>query len=111
MIAKPTTIDIPDKGPVSAVLATPDNCLKAAHTGVIIAHGAGNDMNNPLIVSLAEGLTQAGHISLRFNFPYKEHGKKLPDGQAALFRSWQAAHAYLMNNPHIAKDRIIAACS
>ncbi len=109
MIAKTILIDIPDKGSVSAVLATPDRCTEAAHTGVIIAHGAGNDMNNPLIVSLAEGLAHAGHITLRFNFPYKEQGKKLPDGQATLVHTWLAAHAYLANNPHVAKGRIIAA--
>jgi predicted alpha/beta-hydrolase family hydrolase len=109
MIAKPTTIDIPGKGPVSAVLAVPDYSNETVHPGVIIAHGAANDMNNPLIVAAAEGLADAGHVTLRFNFLYKENKKKSPDGQKTLVRTWQSAHAYLMNNPHAAVSRIIAA--
>jgi hypothetical protein len=109
MIAKPTAIDIPGKGPVSAVLAVPDRRGKEAQTGVIIAHGAGNDMNSPLIAAVAEGLADDGHVTLRFNFPYKEDKKKSPDGQATLVQSWQSAYDYLMNNANVGVKRIIAA--
>ena len=109
MTVKQINIDVPGKGSVSAVLAVPDRNGETEHTGVIIAHGAGNDMHSPLIVAVAGGLADAGHVNLRFNFPYKEHKKKSPDSQATLERTWQSAHYYLINNPHAAVSRIIAA--
>lgn len=109
MTSEQTTIDIPGKGPVSAVLAIPDRPENALRTGVVIAHGAGNDMHNGLIVSLGEGLAEAGHVTLRFNFPYKEKGKRSPDGQATLERTWQCVMDWFENNPRLALARIVAA--
>jgi uncharacterized protein len=109
MTATPTTIDIPGKGPVSAVLAVPDRSQGSAATGVLIAHGAGNDMHNDLIVAVAEGLADASHVSLRFNFPYKEKGKKSPDGQATLVHTWRCVLAWLKTNEQVKVDRTIAA--
>ena len=42
---------------VSGALSIPDGVVKK---GVILAHGAGNDMNQPMLVFLAEGLARAG---------------------------------------------------
>lgn len=109
MIAHQTKIDVSGKGLVSAVLAIPENVQGSASTGVIIAHGASNDMHNDLIVAFANGLADAGHVTLRFNFPYKEKGKKSPDGQATLVRAWQAVYAWLKTNTQITVHRIIAA--
>ena len=109
MIAHQTTIDIPGKGPVSAVLTTADDPAGSTATGIIIAHGAGNDMHNDLIVAFADGLADAGHTTLRFNFPYREKGKKSPDGQATLVQTWQAVHTWLKTNPQVSVQRIIAA--
>jgi predicted alpha/beta-hydrolase family hydrolase len=109
MIAERTLIDLNGKGPVSAVLAGPRQSDRSKPTGVIIAHGAGNDMHNNLIVALAEGLAVAGYVTLRFNFPYREKGKKSPDAQATLEHTWQCAYAYLENNPRFPVDRIVAA--
>ena len=109
MIATQTTIDIPGKGLVSAVLSMPDGPVDAPSTGVIIAHGAGNDMHNDLIVAFADGLADAGHTTLRFNFPYKEKGKKSPDSQAVLVRTWQTVYAWLRSNSQAPVQRIIAA--
>ena len=78
MIAHRTTIDIPGKGPVSAVLTTADDPAGSTATGIITAHGAGNDMHNDLIVAFADGLADAGHTTLRFNFPYREKRQKIP---------------------------------
>lgn len=109
MIVKKVTIDIGNTFSVSAVLTGPDSPGRSLPTSVVIAHGAGNDMHNDLIVAVAEGLAAAGHVTLRFNFPYKERGKKSPDGPATLIRSWQCAYAYLENNPYLPVDRIVAA--
>jgi hypothetical protein len=45
----PTTIEIIGKGSVSAVLSGPDQLSESNKSGVIIAYGASNDMNNSLI--------------------------------------------------------------
>jgi predicted alpha/beta-hydrolase family hydrolase len=73
---------------VSAIISG-DAQVSERKTGIIIAHGAGNDMENPLIVHLCKGLAEAGYIALRFNFPYKEKGKKAPDGQKKLLLTWE----------------------
>lgn len=56
-----------------------------------LAHGAGNDMDAPTLVGFAEGLGAAGVSCLRFNFVYKERGKKAPDREPVLRDVWAAA--------------------
>jgi predicted alpha/beta-hydrolase family hydrolase len=48
-------------------------------------------MNNRLIVTVADGFAAAGYTTHRFNFPYKEKGRKSPDAEPALIRAWQGA--------------------
>jgi predicted alpha/beta-hydrolase family hydrolase len=103
-----TTIDLGPKGEVSAVLAGPDKASDAHAIGLVVAHGAGNDMHNPLIVAVARGMATAGYPSLRFNFPYKEKGKKSPDGQATLVHTWRCALAFMQANPTFPIRDIIA---
>ena len=80
---------------VSAVISAPDNLNANSKTGLIFAHGAGNDMNHPLLVSVSEGLVGHGFITLRFNFPYKEKGIKRPDSQGKLIQTWLCAYDFL----------------
>jgi predicted alpha/beta-hydrolase family hydrolase len=94
---------------VSAFFSGPDKLADSSKTGVIIAHGAANDMNNSLIVAVAESLATAGYTTLRFNFPYKEKGKKSPDTEATLIRTWQSAVSHLLNNERFPVERIVAA--
>ena len=54
---------------VSGVLGIPQAFVAGRTAAVIVAHGAGNDMHNPLLVHFSEGLSRAGYLSLRFNFP------------------------------------------
>ncbi len=56
---------------------------------VVLAHGAANTMDHPLLVYLARGLASAGIACLRFNFPYSEAGRSKPDGQEVLEAAWQ----------------------
>ncbi len=67
-------IPISESNTVSGILSIPD--AGQMDTGVILAHGAGNDMSNPLLVSLAKGLADAGYLVLRFNFLYRDMGKR-----------------------------------
>jgi predicted alpha/beta-hydrolase family hydrolase len=74
MRAKTVPIPIEPGERVSGVLSTPGGHQVGEGTGIILAHGAGNDMDNPLIVFLSKGLAQTGYMTLRFNFLYKERG-------------------------------------
>jgi len=94
---------------VSGVLAVPQRFEAGRTAAVIVAHGAGNDMDNPLLVHFAEGLCRSGYLSLRFNFPYKEKGQKAPDPQPKLIHTWQAAFEFVKNHPEFNPSRIVAA--
>lgn len=77
-------------------IATPHGDVSAELTGgggpiLVLAHGAGNDMRSPILVGFAEGLGAAGVSCLRFNFVYKERGKKAPDREPVLRDAWLAA--------------------
>ena len=93
MISKRISIPISEKESVSLMLSVPDSFTSAA--AVIVAHGAGNDMDNPLIVSFCERLTKAGFLSVRFNFPYKEYGREAPDRREILEITWQRVYDFV----------------
>lgn len=109
MKTKIVSIPIEPGERVSGVLSIPEGHRAGQGTGIILAHGAGNDMNNPLIVFLSEGLAEAGYLTLRFNFPYKEKGRKAPDSQGVLVRTWQSAYEFLSGHPEYAPRKILAA--
>jgi predicted alpha/beta-hydrolase family hydrolase len=91
---------------LSAVLALPTAGQKGV--GVITAHGAGNDMEQPLLVAFSDGLAEAGYSTMRFNFPYKEKGRKTPDRPEKLEEAWAAACRYFSEDSGVEVTRIIA---
>ena len=103
------TIHVSPDESVSAVLAMPSGKTKQFDTGVIAAHGAGNDMENELLVAFTDGLANAGIPALRFNFPYKEKGLKTPDKQKKLEDTWSAIYRYFRADLSIPVNHIIAA--
>jgi uncharacterized protein len=100
-------IPVEEGDEVSGTVSVPAS--GASHTAVIIAHGAGNDMNHPLLRFVAEGLAGAGYLSLRFNFLYKEKGKAGPDRQDLLYAVWRSACRFLDEHPRYRPQEIIAA--
>lgn len=46
---------------------------------LVLAHGAGANMEHPFMEKLAEALSAAGIGTLRFNFPFMENKKGAPD--------------------------------
>jgi hypothetical protein len=100
------TIPITETEKVSGILSIPDS---GTDTGIIIAHGAGNDMNHPTLSFWADGLTKEGYLTLRFNFPYREKGKKSPDSLDLLYRAWQGAYRFLAEHPGHRPKHIVAA--
>jgi uncharacterized protein len=80
----------------SGILLAP--AVNPSKTGLVIAHGAGNDMNTPLVSTFSEGLSQAGYPTLRFNFLYREQGRRNPDRVEVLARTWLAAYRFLVES-------------
>jgi uncharacterized protein len=62
-------------GSVSAILFRPD------FPGAIVtlAHSAGSDMHQPFLQQICEAFAANNIATIRFNFPYRENGKKMPD--------------------------------
>jgi uncharacterized protein len=81
----------PEKGEVSALLVRPS---EATHL-LVLGHGASTNMRHATLQAIAERLAEAGIATLRYNFPYAEHGKgrDSQDTCTATVRSAiQAAH-------------------
>ncbi len=70
---------------------------------ITLAHGAGSNMHHSFLVNLAENLALRGFAVVRFNFPYKESGRKMPDRPpiaiAAVERVVHAVHEKFPNVP------------
>jgi len=61
-----------------------------AETVVILSHGAGGDIDEPTLVGVHEAAVALGLGAVRFRFPYREAGRRAPDGAHLLeevFRS------------------------
>ncbi len=102
-------VKIPDSEPVSAVITAPDSGFRPEKWAIILAHGAANDKDHSMLVALAKGFAQEGHLAMRFNFPYREEGRKRPDGQKKLEAAWLGAFRYLKNHPNFRPENMIAA--
>jgi predicted alpha/beta-hydrolase family hydrolase len=50
----------------------------------VMAHGAGAGMHHAFLQDMAERLAEVGIATLRFNFPYIQKGRRLPDREAEL---------------------------
>jgi uncharacterized protein len=106
-ISRKVIIPVSDNISTSGMLITP--VLPALNKAVIIAHGAGNDMNEPCIAAFAENLSEAGYITLRFNFLYKEAGRKAPDKESTLAAAWLGAYTFLTQISEITVNEIFGA--
>lgn len=82
----PVTIDV-GSGTVSGVFADPDGAVAT----LVVAHGAGAGMEHPFLSGFTRALNGLGVATLRFNFPYREAGKKFPDRPPAAVAAWRAA--------------------
>jgi predicted alpha/beta-hydrolase family hydrolase len=71
---------------------------------VVLTHGAGGAMDEPLLEGVARGLAAAGLRVARFEFPYmaarRADGKRRPpDRQPVLLATWRAVVAELRRAP------------
>jgi len=84
---------------VSAALGTPRWWPTGARVGVVLAHDLGANYQEPLLVHLQQQLTERRCLSLRFNFPFAEAGKRRADPAQVLRRALRAAVAALARDP------------
>jgi predicted alpha/beta-hydrolase family hydrolase len=84
----PVTIAVGESA-VSGVYARP----RVPTATMVVAHGAGAGMDHPFLAGFARALNAQGVATLRFNFPYREAGRKFPDRPPAAVAAWRAAMA------------------
>ena len=76
-----------EDGTVSGAFARPAD----AFATLVVAPGAGSSFDHPFLVGFSEALNAAGVATLRFNFPYREAGRRLPDRAPRAIATWLAA--------------------
>ena len=80
-------IAVEGAGEVSAVLTRPAD----ARWMLVLAHGAGAGMRHAFMAALAEELASVGVATLRYQFPYMEEGRGVPDRPKVLTATVAAA--------------------
>lgn len=99
-------IQVADDVEVSSVWAVPRGCDAGGAPVLVLAHGAGNDMHNPLLSYVHEQTAAAGLPCVKFNFPYKEQGRRAPDRPALLQACWRAVADAVREDPELAPSRL-----
>jgi hypothetical protein len=74
---------------------------------VLLAHGAGSDRNAPALVAVADRLEDAGVPSLRFDYPYRQAGRRAPDRAPVLERATREAVAELAASTGLPPERLV----
>src|SRR6266705_3645093 len=74
-------------GEVSALLCRPAKARRL----LVLAHGAGAGMSHPFMEKLASELAGVGVATLRYQFPYMEQKRRVPDASAVLTATVVAA--------------------
>jgi len=78
--AKRLQFTVENGAEVSALLMCPTD----ARWLLVLAHGAGAGMAHPFLEKLAHELATAGIATFRYQFPYMEHRRRVPDSPALL---------------------------
>ncbi len=73
---------------------------------LILANGAGANMESPFMRTFARGLAERGILSVLFNFPYQEKSRKIPDRPALLEETYHAVLAHAAAEFGLAESRI-----
>jgi predicted alpha/beta-hydrolase family hydrolase len=93
---------------VSAVLGIPEWWPTGARVGLVFAHGSAGNMDDPAIRDLQRRLTEQKILTLRFNFPFGEAGKRSgTDSIEVLERTFRAALAVLARDASQAPAQVI----
>jgi uncharacterized protein len=82
-----STVSLSKGGKTTMVYAIPSRIRDPASC-LIVAHGAGGPMHSPFVRFFHTELARNGFISLKFNFPYMEAHRKVPDRREILEDSY-----------------------
>jgi predicted alpha/beta-hydrolase family hydrolase len=74
---------------------------------VLLAHGAGADMNAVTLTTFADALADAGVPAMRFNFPYRSAGRRAPDRAAVLLATTREAAGELARRTELPPERLV----
>jgi predicted alpha/beta-hydrolase family hydrolase len=74
---------------------------------VLLAHGAGADLDAPALRAVADALADARVPSLRFNYPYRDAGRRAPDRPAVLDAATRAAVAELARRTRLPTEALV----
>ncbi|MEA2728148.1 MAG: uncharacterized protein QOF70_2623 [Acetobacteraceae bacterium] len=89
MTAEHVTIQVDEGHAVSGLVQIPNGAFAC----YVMAHGAGAGMTHRFMEGVADGLSERGVATLRFQFPYMESGSKRPDRPALAQATVRAAVA------------------
>jgi uncharacterized protein len=92
---------------VSAVVAYPERRAAGPATAVILAHGAGSDMRSAFVSAVHEGLAARGYVTVKFNFPYTEIGRRAPDPAPVLEACYARVLDAVRRDKKIGADRVV----
>jgi len=106
---KTITFNLDDDQTFSGRLALAEDFAPGSSPMVLLAHGAANTMDHPLLVFLCRELARSGLSCLRFNFPYSEAGRSKPDAQPTLEAAWRRVLAQVKTDPDLAPRHVVAA--
>ena len=84
---------------VSGVLGIPEWWPSGDRVGVVLAPGSTGLHTDPFLEALHRSLTEHKYLTLRFNFPFAEAGKKRPDSMLVLRQTFRAAIQMLSADP------------
>jgi uncharacterized protein len=86
-------------GETSLVYAIPSR-VSDPPTSLIIAHGAGGPMHSLFIRFFHTELAKQGFLTVKFNFPYMEARRKVPDRTAVLEECYRTIVEQVRKDPH-----------
>jgi len=89
MAVEPISIPIAGAEPVSGLWQTPAEPMAC----LVLAHGAGAGMTHRAMTAIADGLSERGVATLRYQFPYMERGGKRVDPPPVAHAAVRAAVA------------------
>ncbi len=92
---------------VAMVVACPTGFTPGAAAAVVLAHGAGSDMHAPFLTAIHEGLAARGFVAVKFNFPYREQGRRVPDRALVLEACYRGVVDAVRNDPALAPPHLV----
>lgn len=100
-------IRIDAKSRVTVAAARPSDFRPGVTPALVLAPGAGSDLDTPLLLALEQHLAPE-FLVVRFNFPYREAGRGIPDAQKKLEATYGAVLAWLDRHAELRPGPVVA---